>query len=234
MNPVRSNRQFVHYSFFKLDPGWHLLPTEVRGEGKREFLRVYSEASQGMSLLKSYSLVGIRGDVDFMLCKASEDLESLHTLGAHLLGTGLGKWLRTPYTYLAMTRESIYIQGHQHKGQEGTRTRLTHGDSRYLFVYPFVKTRQWYSLPIEERQRMMRTHFTVGHKFPSVKIHTAYSYGLDDQEFVLGFETESPADFLDLVIALRETEASRYTERDTPIFTCLRMELPTILDSLGS
>ena len=80
---------------------------------------------------------------------------------------------------------------------------------------------------------MMGTHFKVGHDFPSVKIHTAYSYGLDDQEFMLGFETDSPQDFLDLVMALRETEASSYTERDTPIFTCLNMELPRILSALS-
>ena len=80
---------------------------------------------------------------------------------------------------------------------------------------------------------MMGVHFKAGHRFPSVTIHTAYSYGLDDQEFMLGFETDSPQDFLDLVMALRETEASAYTQRETPIFTCLNMELPRVLDSLG-
>jgi chlorite dismutase len=80
---------------------------------------------------------------------------------------------------------------------------------------------------------MMNEHIRVGHKYPSVKITTTYSFGLDDQEFVLGFETDSPADFLDLVMELRESQARPYTERDTPIFTCISGELRGILDSLG-
>ena len=228
-----SNRQFVQYGFYKVDPAWRRLPEEERIEGTQEFQAVYDEFSDEMPLLKSYSLVGIRGDVDFMLWKVSESLETLHALGSRLMGTGLGKWLGTPYMHLAMTRESIYIRGHQHDGQEGTRKNVVHHDSPYLFVYPFVKTRAWYRLPSQERHRMMGTHFKVGHDFPSVKIHTAYSYDLDDQEFMLGFETDSPQDFLDLVMALRETEASSYTERDTPIFTCLNMEFPRILSALS-
>ena len=229
----KSDRQFVQYSFYKVDPAWRFLSEEERTRGKQEFQAVCDEFSTGMPVLKSYSLVGIRGDVDLMLWKVSENLETLHTLEARLLQTSLGQWLSTPYTYLAMTRESTYIRGHRHQGQEGTRTKVTVYDSKYLFVYPFVKTRQWYSLPLQERHRMMGVHFKVGHDFPSVKIHTAYSYGLDDQEFMLGFDTDSPQDFLDLVMALRETEASSYTERDTPIFTCLAMELPKVLDALG-
>jgi chlorite dismutase len=101
-------------------------------------------------------------------------------------------------------------------------------------VYPFVKKREWYSLPFERRQEMMRDHFRVGHKYPSVTIHTAYSFGLDDQEFVLAFESDEPHDFLDLVMELRSSEASKYTERETPVFTCLLSTPEQILDALGT
>jgi chlorite dismutase len=104
---------------------------------------------------------------------------------------------------------------------------------KFLFVYPFVKTHEWYQLPMSDRQALMNEHFEIGHKYPQVKISTSYSFGLDDQEFVLGFETDSPADFLDLVMELRESQARPYTERDTPIFTCISGELRGILDSLG-
>jgi chlorite dismutase len=96
-----------------------------------------------------------------------------------------------------------------------------------------VKTRQWYLLSKEERQKMMDVHIAVGHKYPSVKLNTTYSFGLDDQEFVVAFETESADDFLDLVMALRETQSSLFTLRDTPIYTCVRQDLPAILDSLA-
>ena len=80
---------------------------------------------------------------------------------------------------------------------------------------------------------MMNEHIRVGHKYPRVRLNTTYSFGLDDQEFVLAFETDYPTDFLDLVMELRETEASSYTLRDTPIFTCLKAEGSDLVRALG-
>jgi chlorite dismutase len=125
------------------------------------------------------------------------------------------------------------VDKHVHPGQDGTRLTVTPGKAKYLFVYPFVKTRAWYALPMERRQQMMDVHIEVGNRFPSVKLNTTYSYGLDDQEFVLAFESDHPSDFLDLVMTLRETEASSYTERDTPIFTCIAKPAGEMLDLLG-
>ncbi len=107
------------------------------------------------------------------------------------------------------------------------------GNAKYFVLYPFTKTRQWYALPQEERQRMMSIHFFVGHKYPSVKINTSYSFGLDDQEFMVGFETDVPSDFLDLVVELRSSEASNYTLIDTPIFTGIHRSIEETLASLG-
>ena len=224
--------QFVKYDFYKLDPLWRQLPTPEREEHKREFLAVVDELSSGVSILP-YSLVGIRGDCDFLLWKVAWDLEQLQELATRLWSTQLGKYLEIPYSYLAMTRHSPYVGSHHHPGQEGTTTTVRQVGRKYLFVYPFIKTHSWYQLPAEERQRMMTDHFRIGHKYPTVKITTTYSYGLDDQEFVLGFETNSPKDFLELVMELRASEARPYTERDTPIFTCISRDLPGTLDSLG-
>jgi chlorite dismutase len=85
------------------------------------------------------------------------------------------------------------------------------------------KKRIWYRLAYDKRKAMMVEHFAIGHRYPQVKINTAYSFGLDDQEFVVAFECDEPAAFLDLVMELRESQASRYTERETPIFTCVLM-----------
>ena len=106
-------------------------------------------------------------------------------------------------------------------------------DARYLFVYPFIKSREWYQLPAVRRQEMMTAHIAIGHKYPSVKINTSYSFGLDDQDFVVSFESDVPGDFLDLVMELRETEGSKYTVRDTPVFTCTSMDMGQVLESLG-
>ena len=85
-------------------------------------------------------------------------------------------------------------------------------------MYPFVKMRAWYALPQDERQRAMDEHMRRRARVPDDHNHTTYSFGIDDQEFMTAFECEEPADFMHLMLTLRESEASRYTERDTPIF----------------
>lgn len=225
-------RDFVKYSFFKVDPAWRRLPVEEREQSKREFAEVVAESSQGMAMA-SYSLVGTRGDADLMLWKVSPTLESISGMMAQINRTELGRYLQTPYSYLAMTRPSPYVDQHRHEGQEGTTSTMRIVGRKYLIIYPFVKTHEWYQLPQEDRQRLMSEHFTIGHKYPEVKISTAYSFGLDDQEFVLGFETDETSGFLDLVMALRESQARPYTLLDTPIFTCISKPLADCLDDLG-
>jgi chlorite dismutase len=227
-----TSRQFVKYTFFKVDLDWRRLPQGDRERSKTEFAAVVDEFAPQMSI-NSYSLTGTRGDVDFMLWKVSPTLELLDGLASQINRTELGKYLIMPHSYLAMTRRSSYVDRHRHPAQEGAGEGLRSIGRDYLFVYPFVKTHDWYQLPGEERQRMMNEHFEVGHRYPSVKISTSYSFGLDDQEFVLGFETDSAADFLDLVMALRESQARVYTLRDTPIFTCVHKPLKECLDGLG-
>ena len=225
-------RDFVKYSFYKVNPQWRQLPPDQRKRGKEEFAATLAEFSDRIDM-NSYSLVGTRGDVDFMLWKVSRSLEAIDELMAQLNRTELAGYLHTPHSYLAMTRRSPYVDDHRHEGQEGTSATMRIVGRKYLFVYPFVKTHDWYQQPQEERQRMMSEHFVIGHKYPDVKISTSYSFGLDDQEFVLGFETDHPGTFLDLVMDLRNSEARPYTERDTPIFTCLAKDVKECLDDLG-
>ncbi len=226
-------RDFVKYSFFKVDPEWRRLPGKERQDNKVQFAEVLGEFSDRVSM-SSYSMVGTRGDADFLLWKVSEELEAINELMARVNHTDLARYLTMPYSYLAMTRRSPYIDDHKHEGQEGTGSATMRIIGRkYLFIYPFIKTHEWYQLPKEERQELMNEHFVIGHKYPDVKISTAYSFGLDDQEFVLGFETDDPSHFLDLVMDLRESKARPYTLVDTPIFSCIAKPVEACLDDLG-
>ncbi len=227
-----SQRQLVSYCFYKIDPAWRMRTEEQRCADKRAFVEAVQSFADDM-LVRTYTTVGTRGDADLLIWRATDDVGLLTKATAAINHTSLAPYLATPYHYLAMTRRSIYVTRHVHEGQEGTRTRIRPKDAPYLVVYPFVKTRPWYALDKEERQKMMDTHIEVGHKYPSVKINTTYSFGLDDQEFVVAFETDNLADFLDLVMELRETAASMYTLRDTPTFTCQRLDLAEALDLIG-
>jgi chlorite dismutase len=231
--PIQATeKEYLKYTFFKVDSQWRRLKNNDKSTGKQEFGSIANRFAD-RNILRSYSLVGIRGDADFMLWTISRQLEDFQELTSNLLSSTLGKYLEIPYSYLAMTRQSEYLGSHHHEGQEGTSLSGRPGNSKYLFVYPFIKKREWYFLPHEERRLMMAQHFKIGHRYPSVQIHTGYSFGLDDQEFVLAFETDQPADFSELVMELRSSEASRYTALETPIFTCIAMPINEVLDLLG-
>ena len=226
-------RQVVNFAFYKVDPAWRRLSETERKKGKAEFAEVVQSASRQLILLP-YTLVGIRPDCDFLLWRIGLALEPIQEMSSKLNQTGLGQYLTTPYSYLSTTKRSMYIDKHIHEGQEGRRGQIKPGLSKYLFVYPFVKTREWYQLPFPERQKMMEAHIAIGHKYPTIKINTTYSFGIDDQEFVVAFEGENPVEFVDLVQELRETATSKYTVRDTPAFTCIRKEtIQEVLDTLG-
>ena len=222
--------QYINYIFFKLDPEWRRLPDEARESGKKEFLTA-TEQHSGNMLLRSFSLMGLRSDADFMLWRIGYDLDAFEEMTTAVLKSGLGKYLRVTYSYFALSRRSIYVGEHTPGFQ--SRTYIVPGEADYLFVYPFVKTRAWYRLPLEERQRIMNEHMQIGRKHYPVKNNTGYCFGIDDYEFILSFEAETPEKFQDLMIELRESEASAYTELDTPIFTCRRRPLERILESLG-
>jgi len=224
------HRQVVRFAFYKLDPAWRRLSAERQSSSKIEFGETI-EGYRGQMLLRPYGLTGIRGDCDFLLWQVAEDLDSLVDLQTALNRTDFGAYLSLPFSYLAMTRRSIY----EFPEDPGTPSRLVirPSDARYLFVYPFIKTRSWYMLPKPERQTLMDEHVRVGRKYPQIRLNTTYSYGLDDQEFIVAFEGDSPGEFLDLVMELRESKASSYTLKDTPTFTCVQMSLWDMLDTLG-
>jgi len=216
-------RHFVKYTFLKVDPAWRRLDAEERAEHKREFVAACEDFA-AERLLRAFSTVGTRGDADLMLLTQATNLERIHEFHVVLAQSGLMKWCSTPYSYLALTKESEY--------SDESRLEVRPAKGKYLFVYPFVKTREWYALPADERWRIMQEHIKVGREFPSVDLNTSYSFGLDDQEFVVAFETDEPRDFLDLVQKLRTTESSRYTKRDTPTFTCISASVERALAAI--
>jgi len=222
-NRAVAGRHFVKYTFLEMDPAWRRLDGTQREQGKRELIAACEDFADG-HLLQSFSLVGTRGDAELLLIAEAENLERIHELHVIMAQSGLMKWASVPYSFLGMRKSSEYSE------DERAVPRAFKG--KYVFVYPFVKSREWYALPGEERWRIMQGHIQVGREYPGVDNHTTYSFGLDDQEFVVAFDTDDVGTFLDLVQRLRTTEASRYTVRDTPSFTCIRMSLERALNAL--
>ena len=224
-------RQVVSFSFYRLDPAWRRLSAAEKTKQGGELLGVITRYAKRLMVL-TYSLVGLKADVDFLIWRVGNCLEDLQEMSGAVRQTVLAGYLSMPYSYLSMTKRSTYVDKLDPEHQDHRRF-ITPAHGKYLFVYPFVKTRDWYQLPFDERQTMMDEHIRVGNKYPSVRLHTTYSFGLDDQEFVVAFETDHPKDFLDLVMELRETKGSRYTLRDTPIFSCVAKPFHDILQDIG-
>jgi len=222
--------EVYRYLTLAMTPEWRRLDESARAEQKREFTHA---ATDQRVAVHAYSLVGTRADADLMLWCVAEELEALRELETRLAGTALWSYATRPYAYLAARRRSPYLGEHAHAGSEHARgTAGPVGDQPYVVVYPMTKKRSWYALPHEERTRIMAGHFAVGHRYPDIRIHTAYSFGIDDHEFVVAFEVPDVRRFLSLVADLRETESSSYTERETPIFVGATMPLARALDEI--
>jgi chlorite dismutase len=229
--PDRAPRQFLNYAFFKLDPAFRRLPTAERKQAAAAFTEaVTSWAEHPELIVRTYSLVGLRADCDFMIWRISNDPSCFQAMQADLNRTVLGAYLSPAHSFLAMQKRSQYVNPIEGSGHG---IELLPGTGRYLFVYPFVKTRAWYALSPHARQGMMDEHIAVSSQFKGVRINTSYSYGIDDQEFVVSFDSDHPQEFVDLVGRLRYTEASMYTQRDTPMFTCLRTPIEEVLAQLS-
>ncbi|MEW6421191.1 MAG: chlorite dismutase family protein [Deinococcota bacterium] len=233
--PDRAQRQFLNYAFYKLDPAFRRLSQAERDEIRAEFLAAAESwvtdapAEKGI-IQRSYSLVGVRGDVDFMLWRIAFDVREFQEAQARLNRTRLMGYLTQPYNFIAMQKRSQYVNRIEGSGHG---LEVLPGQGQFLFIYPFIKTRPWYDLTPHARQGMMDEHIYASAPFKGVRINTSYSYGIDDQEFVVSFDSDYPQEFVDLVHRLRYTEASNYTLRDTPMFTCVKKALSGVLEDLG-
>jgi chlorite dismutase len=227
-------RQIVCFSFYKVMPEWRRLPAEEKAAHKAAFAAVIAKWNTvGSFLSLTYSTIGTRGDVDMCLWSIGYGVDEMNQMRSELMGTPLGGYLNTPHNFLAMTKRSQYQIGREDESEGEGRGAIRPGGQKYIFIYPFWKTRPWYLLSAAERKRLMDEHIRVGLTYPRVKLNTTYSFGIDDQDFVVAFETNFPEDFLDLVQQLRETEISMYTLKDTPIFSCVRVPPAEMLDRLG-
>ena len=228
-----TKRQYVRFAFYKVDPVWRRLPADEQMEHKRELLKVIKSFNRRM-LLRPYSTMGTRADAEILLWQIAETPDVFQDLAKAIMKTKMGGYLTMAYSYLSQTKRSIYeIRVGDGEEAEEERLVIDPSEAKYLFVYPFIKTRDWYQMSQMARQGVMDEHIVAGRKYPSIRLNTTYSFGIDDYEFIVAFETDEPSDFLDLVQELRETESSKYTLQDTPLFSCINMRLEEAIDALG-
>ncbi len=223
-----SGSRFVQYLTLKSARSWRLLPVEERETGRAEFENVLIDAVPEV-ITHSYSTLALKVNADILLWWHCDRPELAQETLSKLLLTTFGKHCDVTHSLFGLTRPSQYTK--QRTAQEhalDAPTRL-----KYLVVYPFTKTIDWYLMSREARQGLMNEHMRIGHEYEDVRQVLIYATGLDDQEFVVAYETDDLERHHQLVVALRSTESRRYTLRDTPIFTAIHRPIRDALALLG-
>ena len=222
---MSENRTFFNFSFFKIDPKWRWMADLAKEESAKEIDQVIRNSK---IKCRTYSTLGLRDDAEFLLWFASESVEEIQNVMSKIYNTVFGKYIIPSHVYLSSTRPSIYAK-------MGRTISFVVGDEpkKYVIVYPFIKTREWYLLPLEQRKKMMDEHIDVGHKYPQVLLNTTYSFGIHDEDFMLAFESDDLHAFQDLIMELRETQVSKYIEKDTPMIVCVKKDIIPLIASLG-
>lgn len=214
------------YSVFwivKCAGGWSQREQDAAAE-----LRVALCSQSDVQLRGVYSLTGFHADADAIFWLYGTDLEAMQDSWLTLRQTPFGRQLLPVNTYLGLATPSQYVADHIPAFLRNVPPR------RYLSVYPFVKTREWYLLPYEERQRLMGEHGELGREYPDILTNTISSFGLGDQEFVVGIEGDNPAEIMDMMRHLRSAEVRKYTASDTPIYLGRHLDLDELLAQLAT
>lgn len=227
-------RQFVSFGFFKVAPEWRRLPFAEREEHRREFAEVITrwQVADTMKVL-TYSTIGLRADTDFMIWRICYSLDCLQEMAADLFRTRLGGYITLSHSMLGMTRHSEYAIDADTVVDRTLRGAMRPGGHRYLIIYPLVRTRSWYVLPFEERRRMVNELIKLSSEFPNTRLNVAYSFGIDEQDFIISVETDSPDEYQERMMQAKEIDISPFTERDQPKFTCVRVSVEEMMQRIG-
>ena len=216
---------FFNFSFFKIDPKWRWMADLAKEESAREVENVIKNS--GIKF-RTYSNLGLRDDTDFLFWFAARTVDEIQSAIEKLYSTVFGKYIAPSMTYLSCTRPSIYAKDGKAAGF------LSDSDAKkYVIVYPFTKTRDWYLLPKDERQDIMDEHIKISQRYPQIVLNTTYSFGIHDEDFMLAFEMDDVRDFQDLIMDLRESRVSRYVKNDIPMIVSSKKDIVPLIRSLG-
>ncbi len=223
------DQTYIQALALRLDPAWRHRSDDERREDGRQFTAAVAAADTDLVRSISYSSIGLEPGVDLLFWQMGPSVDALEAVAARLLRTGLGRWLSVEHSLIGRIGPSQYVR----KATEQEQSLFAGERSRYLVVYPFTKSTDWYLLSKESRQGIMNEHMRVGHEYPMIRQALAYSFGLDSQDFVVAYETDDLVAFGDLVRALRGTESRRSTVSDTPILLGIQRPVEEIIGLLS-
>ena len=215
---------FASYPVFRAVP--ELSQNLDRETAAKEAQALLDDYADRVEMRGAYSTVGFSPTADMMFFWVARNAEFLQDLLVDFRHTQLGRVLRQREMFLGLVRPAEFSPDHLPAFVQGKEPK------RFLNVYPFVRTPDWYLLDQDERGKLLSEHGKGGREFPDVWANTTSAFGLGDYEWILCFEADSPDRIVELLRRLRATEARRYTKLETPFFTGIRKDLAGVVNDL--
>lgn len=223
-----TGKRFVQALTLRLDAAWRRLPEDERCQDAEAFTTAVETWPDVQTI--TYATLGIEAEADVMIWRLAPSIDALQDAAAAALRAGMGRWMTPVHSLLGIIQGSQYVKRPTTQEQ----SLFTGERSRYLVVYPFTKETSWYLMSRDARQGVMNEHIRLGHRYPQVRQLLANSFGIDDSDFVVAYETDDLPLFSDLVRELRSTDSRRSTVRDTPILTGVHRPMAEITRLLGA
>ena len=219
--------RYAYYPVFAGTPELGERPASDLDQLAHEAEILFKEWADRVTVRGTYSTVGFRPDADLMMWWVGGSAEDVQDLMAAFGRTALGKRLELAWAFLGVVRPAEFAADHLPAFLKGEPPR------KYLSVYPFVRTPEWYLLPREERSALLAEHGQMGREFPDVLANTTSAFGLGDWEWILAFEADELPRLVDCIRRLRSAEARRYTKVEVPFVTGIRKELPAAVRDMA-
>lgn len=214
---------FATYPVFKVRES---LDDSERDVAAKEAQALLDDVSERVQTRGIYSTTGFGPGSDLMMWWVSNSPDDAQDLLVGLQRTRLGRTLTLTESFMGLVRPAEFARDHLPAFVKGETPK------KYACVYPFVRTPDWYLLDPKERGQLLRTHGEVGRQFDDVLANTTSAFGLGDYEWILAFEADGVERIVELIRALRATEARRFTKVEIPFVTGIRKSLSDAVSSL--
>ena len=218
---------YAYYPVFRRTADLRDRPTGDVDQIAHEAEILFKEWSERVTVRGIYSTVGFRADADLMMWWVARSPDDLQDLMVTFRRGALGRRLELAWTFMGVVRPAEFAKDHVPAFVRGEPPR------RYLCVYPYVRTTDWYLLPPEERATLLREHGEFGREYPDVLANTTSAFGINDWEWILAFESNELSRIVDCIRRLRDARARAYTQEEEPFVTGIRKELVDAIRDLA-
>ncbi|MGN6473834.1 MAG: hydrogen peroxide-dependent heme synthase [Mycobacteriales bacterium] len=215
---------YTMWSVFKVKAA---LPGDSRDQITTELEALLDQlAGKGVVTRGLYDVAGFRADADLMVWWVAPSSDDLQEAYARFRGTALGRSCEPVWSAMALHRPAEFNKSHVPAYLSGEEPR------RYVSVYPFNRSYEWYLLPDEERRFMLAEHGKMAREYPDVRANTVAAFALGDYEWVLAFEADEMHRIVDLMRELRAATAPRHTRLEIPVYPGARKSAADLVAAL--